>query len=78
MAAKKLEPRLHFELLIGVDIEAPCHRPCVGLKITHIPASVYTAVRVQESNFLLTRPYAEKLRDLINEALAKPEAETLN
>ncbi len=80
VAITEVEPSvlLDFDLLIAVQAERQSEIMAFGLEIRHVPARGSGDVIVQKAKFLLTRQYAENLRNVLNEALSRTDAGMLN
>ena len=67
-----------FDLMIAVEQDRPTHILGIGIKAAIIPLRLQNELAVQRSQFLMTRACAERLRDLLTEALAAPASRILN
>ncbi len=67
-----------FDLMIAVEHDRPTHVLGIGIKAAIIPLHQKKEMAVQRSQFLMTRSCAERLRDLLTEALQAPASRILN
>ena len=69
---------LDCDVIVGVDLINGYRLKGIGLEVSYLPVSESGEAKTQKSRLFIRRKHAEKLLDLLMEALNRPETRTLN